>query len=45
MTLLIIDGSGNPTNSNGVTAAQAKTLIDSALTASVPPIRIELRNS
>lgn len=45
MTLLIIDGPGNPTQSNGITAAQAKTLIDAALTASPSAIRIELRNS
>ncbi|HEY4876026.1 MAG TPA: hypothetical protein VIH86_10660 [Puia sp.] len=44
MTLLIVDTNGNPTTYYAQTAAQAKTLIDTALTQAQPPARIELRN-
>jgi hypothetical protein len=45
MTLLIVDGSGNPTTSFNQTPSQVATLIAAALVAAVPPIRIEARNS
>jgi hypothetical protein len=44
MTLLIVDGGGNPSTYQQQTAAQAQVIIDAALTQSVPPIRVELRN-
>lgn len=42
MTVLIVDGAGNPTQTTG-TVATVKTAIDNALNAAIAPIRIEAR--